>query len=322
MRYVALGDTEVAVSSLCLGTWQTGGAWTQTQWEDGIRTIRRALEQGINFFDTAASYGLGNSERMLGEGLREALVSRRDEVVIATKGGLRDDASRDCSGAWLRQQMERSLSDLGVDYVDIYLLHWPDPNTPFTETADALNEFLDRGWTRYVGVSNFDRAQMDELGQHVPLAAIQPPYHLFRREAAVDVIPYAGSRGMGVFAYAPQAHGLLSGAVDASTTFAEGDWRCDSQIFAGETFRTNLRIVEALREYAVSLGLTIAQLSVAWVLAHPEISSTIVGAMTPEQVEALLPGAERNLKAEELQEIESITAGYAPVGGPAPEGFW
>jgi aryl-alcohol dehydrogenase-like predicted oxidoreductase len=284
---------------------------------------RQALDLGINLFDTARAYGFGIAEQLLGEALRPELRSRRDEIVVATKGGLRRDADgkvgRDSSAGALRRDLEASLRFLGTDYVDLYQVHWPDPATPFAETAEALDTFVREGKVRSVGVSNFDARQMAAFQQTRPIDTLQPPYHLFRREIEQSILPYAAEHGLGVLVYGPMAHGLLSGRMTEATTFAPDDWRATSELFSGETFRRNLRIVDGLRAFAQDRGITVAQLAIAWTLANPAVHVAIVGARTPEQISATAPAAGVALSAGDLARIDEITRPEVPVGGPSPE---
>src|SRR5271155_1143597 len=231
---VTLGMTGLKVSSVAFGTWQLGGEWGQFDEDQGIAAIRRARELGINLFDTAQGYGFGASERLLGRALRDDRDNRRDEIVIATKGGLRmtdDGLVRDSSPAWLRRGVEDSLRALETDHIDIYQVHWPDSKVPFSDTAAALQELVDEGKIRHVGVSNFDAAQMAEFARTRPAETLQPPYHLFRREIEAELLPYAQKNDIGVIVYGPLAHGLLSGAMHTGTSFADDDWRSASPAF-------------------------------------------------------------------------------------------
>jgi aryl-alcohol dehydrogenase-like predicted oxidoreductase len=197
MRNTKLGRSGLEVSPISFGTWQLGGEWGSFDESAAIEAIRHARELGINFFDTAQAYGFGASERLLGKALRGELDNRRDEVVIATKGGLRptgDGVVRDSSPDWLRCGVDASLRALGTDHIDLYQVHWPDPDTPFPETAGALGELVAAGKIRHVGVSNFDARQMDEFSRTQPVETLQPPYHLFRREIEAGVLPTPASR--------------------------------------------------------------------------------------------------------------------------------
>ncbi|MER6943979.1 aldo/keto reductase [Nonomuraea sp. NPDC000554] len=317
MDTVRLGRTELQVSPVCYGTWQFGGDWGQVDEGAAVAGIRQARERGVNFFDTAQGYGFGVSERILGRALARDL----DDVVIATKGGLRmdgDNLVRDSSPGWLRQGVESSLEALGTDHLDLYQVHWPDPRTPFTESAAALREMVDEGLIRHIGVSNFD---VDQLREFPGVETVQPPYHLFRRDVETDVLPYAADHDLGVLAYGPLAHGLLGGGFDEHTTFPGDDWRSHSPDFTGPAFRRNLAVVAELRDFAERRGATIAQLAVAWVLASPAVHVAIVGARSPRHLDESLGALDLVLGPDDLAEIDKIMAGASPVAGPAPEGM-
>ena len=188
MDTVTLGMTDLKVSRIAFGAWELGGEWGSFDENAATATIRHARERGITLFDTAQAYGFGASEHILGRALHHDLHQRREELVIATKGGLRMTASglvRDSSRAALRQGVDDSLRALGVDYIDLYQVHWPDPNIPQAETAGALDELVQEGKIRHVGVSNFDVAEMAEFAQTRPVETLQPPYSLFRRDIEV-----------------------------------------------------------------------------------------------------------------------------------------
>ena len=323
MEYVQLGLRGPRVSRIAFGNWSSGGDWGSVDRKAAIAAARSALDRGVTLFDTARAYGFGAAERLLGEALEPELRSRRDELVIATKGGLRRDPNgqmaRDSSAGALRGDLEASLRFLGTDYVDLYQVHWPDPATPFSETAEALDDFVREGKVRHVGVSNYDARQMAAFQQSRPLDALQPPYHLFRREIEDSVLPYTAEHGIGVLVYGPMAHGLLSGRMTEDIAFAPGDWRANSDLFRGDTFRRNLRIVEELKAFAAERGTTVARLAIAWTLANPAVHVAIVGARTPDQISATLPAAEVRLSPDDLAHIEKITRGEVPVSGPVPE---
>ncbi len=302
----------------------TGAISERSQWDTGKATVQKALELGINFFDTAQAYGFGLAERMLGEALKPYLKGPREDIVLATKGGLRMEGEkllRDASALWIRQGVEQSLRNLGVDYIDLYQIHWPDPNTPIEETASALDQLVHEGKIRYVGVSNYNVEQMKAFEQTRKLDALQPPYSLFRRDIEQDILPYTQKHGIGVLIYGPLAHGLLAGAFTPQTTFAADDWRNKSEIFHGEIFQRNLAVVEQLKHLAEQEGMTVAQLAIAWVLAQPAIDVAIVGARNPEQLEQTAQAGEIHLTQATLREIERIMREAVPIGGPAPEGM-
>jgi aryl-alcohol dehydrogenase-like predicted oxidoreductase len=317
-----LGMTELEVSRIAFGTWQIGGEWGEFDEREVVAAIRHARDLGINFFDTAQAYGFGVSERLLGEALRDDLDNRRDEVVMATKGGLRDDDERprDSSPEWLRRGVDESLQALGVDHVDLYQVHWPDPDTPFAETAGALQELVDAGKIRHVGVSNYDAEQMAEFARTRPVETLQPLYHLFRRDIEAEVLPYASEHDIGVLAYSPLAHGLLTGAMDEDTTFASDDWRSISPAFEGEPFRRNLEVVRELERFATEdLGCSVSQLAVAWVLANPAVHVAIVGSRRAAHIEDSAAAIELELTSDQLDRIDAIVAGAERAEGPYPE---
>lgn len=322
MRYVRLGKTEMQVSVLALGTWAFGGDWGSFDEGEAKAAIHVALDRGVTLFDTAQGYGFGVSERLLAGALWERV--KREEVIVATKGGLRQDGDnllRDLSASWLRQGVESSLRNLSTDYIDLYQLHWPDPNTPVEETAGVLEEMVGEGKIRHVGVSNFGPQQMDELARYGRVETDQPPYHMFRREIEQDVLPYCAEHDIGVLAYGPLAHGLLSGRMTTETTFPPDDWRSKSSDFTGERFQHNLAVVARLQQYADSRGITLPQLAVAWVISHPAVHVAIVGARRASQLDTTLPAAEVSLTGEDREEIDKILADAAPVVGPSPEGM-
>lgn len=328
MEYTLFGQTTLRISKISYGTWQFGGDWghvERAQWDAGKATVQKALELGINFFDTAQAYGFGLAERLLGDALQPYLKKgMREEIVIATKGGLRMEGEqllRDASPRWLRQGVEQSLRNLGVDYIDLYQVHWPDPNTPIEETASALDQLVREGKIRYVGVSNYNAAQMSAFEHIRKLDSLQPPYSLFRREIEQEILPYTRQHGIGVLVYGALAHGLLAGSFTPQTAFAPDDWRSKSPIFHGESFQRNLAVVEHLKHLAEQEGMSVAQLAIAWVLAQPGIDVAIVGARTPGQLEQTATAGDIHLSQAMLQEIERVMREAVPIGGPAPEGM-
>jgi aryl-alcohol dehydrogenase-like predicted oxidoreductase len=323
METVTLGVTGLKVSPIAFGAWELGGEWGSFDESEAIGTMRYALERGVNLFDSAQAYGFGASERILGRALRDDLDRRRDEVVIATKGGLRmteDGLVRDSSPAWLRQGVDDSLRAVGVDYIDLYQVHWPDPNVARAETAGALDELVREGKIRHVGVSNFDVAEMAEFANTRPVESLQPPYSLLRRDIETDVLPFTRAHDIGVLVYGPLAHGLLTGSMDEGTTFANDDWRSTNPSFQGETFRRNLEKVRDLQRFASEeLGSSIGQLAVAWTLANPDIQVAIVGAQLPLHIDDAVAASELHLGDDELAHIDRIMNGAMAFTGPSPD---
>ncbi|MFD4415474.1 aldo/keto reductase [Streptomyces sp. NPDC058467] len=317
-----LGMTNLKVSRIAFGTWQLGGDWGVFAEDEAKAAIRRARELGVTFFDTARAYGFGASERLLGDALRGELRGNRDELVIATKGGLRrtdTGVARDASPQALREGVDASLTALGVDHIDLYQMHWPDPKVPVAETAGALRELLEAGKIRHVGVSNYDSGQMAEFSRTLPVETLQPPYHLFRREIEDTVLPYTRRHDIGVLVYGPLAHGLLTGALDEDTVFADDDWRSNSSVFRGEAYRRNLLVVRELEEFADELGATVSQLAIAWTLAQPGVQVAIVGTRRADHVDESLAAADLTLAEADLKDIDAIMTAATPVAGPSPE---
>ncbi|MEA2215689.1 MAG: hypothetical protein QOK19_1250 [Solirubrobacteraceae bacterium] len=325
MDNVTLGMTGLQVTPIAFGTWQLGGEWGAFDEDQAIGAIRHARELGINFFDTAQAYGFGASERLLARALGDELSTHRDEVVIATKGGLRIDEQRglvrDSSPAWLRHGVEESLKALGVDYIDVYQVHWPDPATPLAETAQALGGLVEEGKIRHAGVSNFDVSQIAEFARTRPVETLQPPYHLFRRDIEADVLPYAREHDIGVLVYGTVAHGLLTGAMNDSTTFAADDWRSHSPLFEGETFERNLRTVDELAQFARERGHSVSQLAIAWTLANPAVDVAIVGSRRASHIADSVGALDLRLSPADMSEIDELMSGAVAVAGPSPEGM-
>jgi aryl-alcohol dehydrogenase-like predicted oxidoreductase len=322
MYTTRLGMTELRVFPIAFGTWQLGGDWGHFDEREAIAAIRHARALGIDLFDTAQAYGFGASERLLGRALGDELNHHRDDLVIATKGGLRmtdEGLVRDSSAAWLRSGVEQSLRALGVEHIDIYQVHWPDLDVPFAETAGALQQLVEEGKIRHAGVSNYSTKQMAALARTRPVETLQPAYHLFRREFEDDVAPYVLEHDIGVLVYGPLAHGLLAGTMHEHTTFAGGDWRADSPLFQGDAFRRNRETVLELDRFARERGHTVSQLAIAWTLAHPAVDVAIVGARRATHIEDSVGAADFHLSDEDLDEIERIMMGAVTVAGPSPE---
>jgi len=316
MNYRQLGKDGPLVSVIGFGAWAMGGAgWTYT-WgeqddESSIHGIRAALDAGVTLYDTAAVYGLGHSEELLGQ----ALHRDRDEVFIATKGGLVWDGggniSRNGSYDSIIREAEQSLRRLRTDYIDLYQLHWPDDSVPIEETVRALDKLVQDGKVRYIGLSNISASMLSEALAVRHIDSIQNSYSVLSRSIEQELLPLCEKNGVGVLAYSPLASGLLSGGYSADTRFAADDWRSQSLIHTGDSFLRNLAIVEQLKALAAELGITVAQLAVAYVLAHPAATTALVGVRKPSHIETAVPAAHVALDDSVLERIRSI-AGDAP----------
>lgn len=319
MEFTQIGNTRIRASRVGLGTWAIGGwMWGGADDDAAIATIHRALEFGITLVDTAPAYGQGHSEEVVGR----ALKGRRDRTVIATKVGLEWDSQANMhsnsSAARIRKEFDDSLRRLQTDYIDVYQIHWPDPNTPMRETADALQALYDAGKIRAIGVSNFSPAQMDEFRKNAQLHTVQPPYNLFERTAEKDVFPYAHSHGIATLTYGALCRGLLSGRMREDTTFGEGDLRgtVDPK-FKAPRFAEYLRAVKRLDELAqAKFGKRVIHLALRWVLDQPGVTCALWGARRPDQVDVLPEVFDFSIDAQTNTEIDRIIAEEVknPVG--------
>lgn len=306
-----LGKQGPELTTVGFGAWAAGGPW-KVGWgpqsdEDSIAAIRRSLELGVNWIDTAAIYGLGHSEEVVGRAIRDWA---RQEVFIATKcGRVPDETGTPHSSLRpdsIRRELDASLRRLGVDYVDLYQFHWPDneTGTPVEESWQTMAELQDAGKVKYAGVSNFDVALMERCEPIRHVDSLQPPYSLLRRDVEKEILPWCLRNGTGVIVYSPMQSGLLSGTFDMNRV-AEDDWRRRNPSFQEPQLSKNLGIVERLRPIAERHGKTVGQLAVAWTLMNPAVTAAIVGARRPEQVEENVGAMGWRLTDEEMGEIEA-----------------
>jgi len=310
VEFAKLGTSDVEVSRVALGTWAIGGwLWGGTDVEQSIRTIHAALDMGVTTIDTAPVYGFGLSEEILGEALARRQIPR-DKVVIATKFGMewdeKEEPWRNAKPQRIRQELEDSLRRLRTDYIDLYQIHWPDPETPIAETAAAVKELYEAGKIRAIGVCNYSVEQLEEWRRVAPLHSVQPRYNLLERQIEKDVLPYCREHGLAVLAYSPLARGLLTGKYTQNPTFKPGDNRQTDARFTGEAYQRHLRIVEQLKAMAAEVGKTAAQLAVRWVLDQPGVTVALWGARSPEQIQEAAGVSGWQLSPEQLERIEGI----------------
>jgi aryl-alcohol dehydrogenase-like predicted oxidoreductase len=223
---------------------------------------------------------------------------------------------RDSSPDHLRRGVEASLRRLGVDYIDIVYVHWPDPGTPFAASAAALAELVSESKVRWVGVSNVDTRQLAAFAAEIPVTAVQPPFHMLRRGAADELFPACRVRGIGVAAYSPLAHGLLAGSVTRERRFHSDAWRRERPEFGGSALERNLAVVEDLARVASARGIALPTLAIGWVLAHEDVTSAIVGARNPKHLRAAIEAPELELSDEELAGLEEILTRSVPSVRP------
>lgn len=305
-----LGKTDIRISPVALGCWPLTGMTTlNTTEQDSLATIQAALDTGINFLDTAYCYGLnGESERLIGR----AIAGRREQVVIATKGGLHWDANRqgekDGRPATLRRECEESLRRLGTDHVELLYLHAPDPNTPLAESAGALLELMQEGKARAIGVSNFSVAQLEEFQAVCPISAFQPPYNMLQRQIEADTLPWCVAHDVSVLVYWPLMKGLLAGKLPRNYTFQPGDGRAKYTMFHGEEWQKNQDFLDRLREIAAEAGRTVAQIVVNWTIHQPGITAALCGAKRPAQIQETVGSLGWELTPRQLAHIENALA--------------
>jgi aryl-alcohol dehydrogenase-like predicted oxidoreductase len=307
-----LGRTGVQVSKLCLGTMMFG-AWGNTDHDDSIRIIHRALDAGINFVDTADVYSAGESEEILGK----ALKGRRDDVVLATKfwGPMGDAPNRGgVSRRWIIAEVENSLRRLGTDWIDLYQMHRPDPATDFDETRGALTDLVQQGKVRYIGSSSFSAGQIVEAQWAARERRLerfrteQPPYSLLVRGIELDVLPTAQRHGMGILTYSPLAGGWLSGSwtADSSPTSPARQRLAARFDMSMPENQRKLDAVEQLAEVADDAGVPLIELAIAFVVNHPGVTSAIIGPRTMEQLDSQLPAAAVTFDTAVLDRIDEI----------------
>jgi aryl-alcohol dehydrogenase-like predicted oxidoreductase len=287
MEKIVIGNMSVKASRIGLGTWAMGGwMWGGSDEAESIRTIHEALDRGITLIDTAPVYGFGRSEEIVGRALEAD--RRRNRVVIATKVGLdwQDGKPfRNASKARIVKEVEDSLRRLRTDVIDLYQVHWPDPNTPIEETAAAMADLFTSGKIRAIGVSNFTLAQMDAFRAVAPLHAAQPPYNLFERSIERDVLPYCRDRKIVTLAYGALCRGLLSGRMTDATRFTGDDLRKDDPKFQAPRFRDYLDAVDKLDRFArQNYGKRAIHLAVRWVLDRADTNIALWGARHPDQL--------------------------------------
>ena len=309
--------TELKPSRIALGTWAIGGwMWGGSDDALSIRTIQSAVDRGITLIDTAPVYGFGHAEEIVGVALR----GRRAQVAIATKAGLdwKDGKPfRNASRGRILQEIDDSLRRLQTDVIDLYQVHWPDPNVPVEETAGALKDLLTAGKIRAIGVSNFSPAQMDRFRAVAPLAADQPPYNMFERGIERDVLPYAKRNGIATLAYGALCRGLLAGTMTAKTKFTGDDLRRSDPKFQQPRFGQYLKAVAALDRFAQeNYGKRVVHLALRWILDKQGEGFALWGARKPEQLDPVDEVYGWSLDAAAMAEIDRILAAAieSPVG--------
>jgi aryl-alcohol dehydrogenase-like predicted oxidoreductase len=309
-----LGNSDLSITRLGFGAWAIGGAdwkfgWGPQDDSESIAAIRRALKRGVNWIDTAAAYGLGHSEEVVARALADVPASERPYVftkcalVPDGKGGMTESLDP----ASLRRECEASLRRLKVDAIDLYQVHWP---TDRIEDIDAgwatLGDLRREGKVRWVGVSNFDVAELQRASAIAPVTSLQPPYSLLRRDVEREILPYTRTNGIGVIVYSPMQSGLLTGTMtrERAAALPESDWRSRNPEFQEPKLTANLALVERLRAVGARHGASPGEIAIAWTLHDPAVTGAIVGARTAEQVDGWVGAADVKLSVDDMVAIE------------------
>ena len=314
MQTRRLGNSDLEITPIGFGTWAIGGpgwafAWGPQEDDDSIAAIHEALDLGINWIDTAAVYGLGHSEEVVARALDGVAAARRPYVF--TKCARVWDEHRAIGKSLkadsIRRECEASLRRLKVETIDLYQLHWPEPDQDIEEGWSTLEQLRAEGKVRWIGVSNFNAPQMERARAIAPITSLQPPYSLVNRKIEPEILPAAARHGIGVLAYSPMASGLLSGAMTAErvANLPADDWRRRNPNYQEPLLARNLALVERLRTIGDRHGLTPGAVAIAWVLRDPVVTAAIVGARRPGQLREIGAAADFRLAPEEIAAIES-----------------
>ncbi len=322
MELRSLGQSHLRTSPIVFGAWAIGGwMWGGTDVEQAEEAIRAAIENGVNMIDTAAIYGMGLSEEIVGRAVR----GHREKVLIATKCGRSwtsehgsavgetvDPSGRpvtirsDSRPAALRAECEASLRRLGTDFIDLYQIHWPDTTVPIEDAVGALAQLKAEGKIGAIGVSNFNLEQLRRACSAARIDTLQPPYSLLRRGIEADLLPFCREHSIGVLAYSPLERGLLTGTVDPARTFPEGDHRNSHKLFTAENRAKVLTALKALEAIAARHSASYAQLAIRWTIDQPGITAAVVGSRSAAQSIHNTQAVRLRLAADELAEIGRV----------------
>jgi aryl-alcohol dehydrogenase-like predicted oxidoreductase len=311
LRTAQLGRTGLQITRVGFGAWAIGGGGWEFGWgpqddDQSIAAVHRALELGVNWIDTAAAYGFGRSEEVVGR----ALEGVAERPYVFTKCSLVEGPDRsvvhDLSRDSVLREVEASLKRLGIDAIDLYQIHWPIPEPQIEEGWAALAELKEQGLVRHIGVSNFDVDQLRRIRHIAPVETLQPPYSLVAREVEGEVLPFVEREGVGVIVYSPMGSGLLTGRMtrERLAAMSDDDWRRRDPRFREPQLSRHLALVARLDTVARRHDTTPGTVAIAWALRNPAVDAAIVGFRRPDQVDPLLPAADLVLSAEDLAEIE------------------
>jgi aryl-alcohol dehydrogenase-like predicted oxidoreductase len=305
-----LGATGLEITRVGFGAWALGGGW-EFGWgpqddEESIATIHRALELGVNWIDTAAAYGFGRSEEVVGRAL-EGLTTRpyvftKASLLEGPGGRVRHSLKRDS----IRREAEASLARLGVDAIDLYQIHWPIPDEDIEEGWEAMRELKDEGLVAHIGVSNFSVEQMWRIEAIAPIETLQPQYSLIARDAETEILPYAAREGAGAIVYSPMGSGMLTGKMtrERIDSLPSDDWRKSDERFREPQLSSHLRAAERVAGVADWMGVSPGAVAIAWTLRNPAVDGAIVGMRRPEQVDELITAGTLELDDEDAAQLE------------------
>jgi aryl-alcohol dehydrogenase-like predicted oxidoreductase len=310
-----LGNSDMMITRIGLGAWAIGGSW-RWGWGhqddgDSVAAIRKAVDLGVNWVDTAAVYGLGHGEEVVGRAVREMPFG--DRPYIFTKCGLCwNDENNEAREAYsclkassVRKEAENSLRRLGVDVIDLYQIHWPNPNGDIEEAWAEMAKLKEEGKVRWIGVSNHTVKQMERLAKIAPITSLQPPYNFINRAVEENILPYCQKNGIGVIVYSPMASGLLTGKMtpERVASLPDDDWRKQDYNYTEPQLSRNLKIVESMKLLADKKGVPAAHIPIAWTLRHPAVTAAIVGMRNPSQVEEVAGAGELILNDDDAASI-------------------
>jgi aryl-alcohol dehydrogenase-like predicted oxidoreductase len=313
MQTRQLGNSDLHITPIGIGAWAMGGggwafAWGPQDDDESVAAIHAALDAGINWIDTAAVYGLGHSEEVVAR----ALKGRSNKPFVFTKcervWNERRDIAKSLKADSIRREVEASLRRLQLDVIDLYQIHWPEPDEDIEEGWTAMAQLQREGKVRWIGVSNFNVDQLRRAQAIAPITSLQPPYSMRAREIEEAILPYTQANGIGVIVYSPMKSGLLSGAMTRARVAAmpADDWRRRTPHFQEPRLTRNLELAELLRAIGQRHGRTPGEVAIAWTLRHPAVTAAIVGMRSAKQVEGVIGAADFRLSPEELQEIENF----------------
>lgn len=307
-----LGNSDMQITTVGFGAWAIGGDWA-FGWgpqddTDSISAIHRALDMGMNWIDTAAIYGVGHSEEVVGQALKK----RTDKPYVFTKCSRVVDENGKPFGRLkadsIRNEIENSLRRLQLDVIDLYQIHWPNPDEDIEEGWTTLAELQQEGKVRFIGVSNFNASQMRRAQAIAPITSLQPPYSMLRRDIEAEILPYCDENNIGVIVYSPMQSGLLTGAMtpERIANMAATDWRKNNPQFQEPKLSHNLKVADLLKKIGERYGQSAGAVAIGWTLRHPAVTAAIVGARDAQQVEGIIGGGDINLSNADMEEIESF----------------